>query len=370
MTLQKEPAGHAGQTKPQCGPSAMKQFNMASYFQKQFAQDVRNFIKNGRLCSGYTNLDHLTNLYPGLYVIGAISSLGKTTFIHQMCDQIAEAGSHVLFFSLEQSTLELASKSIARTIAKRIRSANEFDAKNGRVQEGLTSLQVRRADLSDSRILEAIDSYTAYADRITIIECSFRATIDDITNTVQAYIKQNQTRPVVIIDYLQVIQPNPESHMTTKDTVDFNVRRLKELQSDNQLTMIVISSLNRQNYMTAIDFESFKESGGIEYTADVVWGLQLQCIHDPVFSKMNNINEKRQKIKDAKRAVPRKVELVCLKNRFGVSSYSCLFDYYPNFDLFEPDLDGLNLGTAADIDNDTDGWMAIPPGLECELPWN
>ena len=31
--------------------------------------------------------------------------------------------------------------------------------------------------------------------------------------------------------------------------------------------------------MTPVDFESFKESGGIEYTADVVWGLQHPLWH-------------------------------------------------------------------------------------------
>ncbi|MDR1537755.1 MAG: hypothetical protein LBU32_07125 [Clostridiales bacterium] len=31
-------------------------------------------------------------LYPGLYVIGAISSLGKTTFVHQLADQLAGYG--------------------------------------------------------------------------------------------------------------------------------------------------------------------------------------------------------------------------------------------------------------------------------------
>lgn len=370
MTPQKESAANAGQTKPQCGPTAMKQHNMASYFEKQFALDVKNFIQSGRLRSGYANLDRITNLYPGLYVIGAISSLGKTTFVHQMCDQIAEAGVHVLFFSLEQSVLELASKSVARTIAKMAREANGTGAQNGGAGNFLTSLQVRRSDPSDPRVTEAVKSYMAYANRMTVIECSFRATIDNITDKVHAYIKQNRTKPVVVIDYLQVIRPDPDSRMTTKDTVDFHVRRLKELQSDNQLTMIVISSVNRQNYSTEASFESFKESGGIEYTADVVWGLQLQCIHDKVFSQMNKVNEKRQTIRDAKRAVPRKVELVCLKNRFGVSSYSCLFDYYPNFDLFEPDLDGLDLEAAAGGNEDTDGWTHIPPELEPELPWN
>lgn len=336
--------------------SPIKFSNMANYFDRQFAHDVEDFKKGGRLKSGYGNLDRVTNLYPGLYVIGAISSLGKTTFIHQMCDQMAEAGSNVLFFSLEQSTLELASKTIARSIAKE-------DAENG-----LSSLQVRRADMSDPRIASAIDRCRAYSDKISIVECRFRATIDSITDTVQYYIEKSGIKPVVVIDYLQVIQAAPESRMTTRDTVDCHIRRLKELQTDYQLTMIVISSLNRQNYMTAIDFESFKESGGIEYTADVLWGLQLQCIHEELFSS-NYINKKRQRIKEAKREIPRKIELVCLKNRFGISSYSYNFDYYPNFDWFKPDFSGMDISNEP-ADADTDGWKTIPEGFEHEIPWD
>jgi hypothetical protein len=41
-------------------------------------------------------------------------------------------------------------------------------------------------------------------------------------------------------------------------------------------------------------------------------------------------------VKEAKAARPRKVELVCLKNRYGVPSYSCFFDYYPAYDFFGP----------------------------------
>lgn len=337
--------------------SSIKEYNMAEYYKKQFASDVENFRNSGRLKSGYANLDAITNLYPGLYVLGAISSLGKTTFVHQTAEQIAEAGTHILFFSLEQSALELASKSIARSVAKE------------NADDGLSSLQIRRSDLSSPVISSAINRCMAYSARITVIECTFRATIDDIASAVHRYIKQNKVKPVVIIDYLQVIQPAPESHMTTKDLVDYHVRRLKELQTDYQITMIVISSLNRQNYMAAIDFESFKESGGIEYTADVIWGLQLKCIHDELFSKQNKINEKRQKIMEAKKSNPRKIELVCLKNRFGISSYSCFFDYYPKFDLFKPDFTGLNLSDVSFDSADTDGFMKIPKGLEPELPW-
>ena len=39
--------------------------------------------------------------------------------------------------------------------------------------------------------------------------------------------------------------------------------------------LIIISSFNRVNYYRQVSFESFKESGNIEYTADVVWALQM-----------------------------------------------------------------------------------------------
>ena len=102
-------------------------------------------------------------------------------------------------------------------------------------------------------------------------------TIDGIIESVGKYIKETGVNPVVIVDYLQVIAPT-DKRMLTKDVVDSNVRALKKLQKDNDLVVILVSSLNRQNYLTPIDFESFKESGGIEYTADVIWGLQLSVI--------------------------------------------------------------------------------------------
>ena len=67
---------------------------------------------------------------------------------------------------------------------------------------------------------------------------------------------------------------------------------------------------------------------------DVIWGLQLQCLNDPVFDKANNVKERRERVKAAKAENPRRIELCCLKNRYGVSNYSCFFDYYPANDFF------------------------------------
>ena len=61
--------------------------------------------------------------------------------------------------------------------------------------------------------------------------------------------------------------------------------------------------------MNTVDFESFKESGRIEYTADVVWGLQLKDITKSGF-KHKTVNEKREIVRQAKLNNPRENENV------------------------------------------------------------
>ena len=67
--------------------------------------------------TGFTNLDKKLDggLYPQLYVFGAISSLGKTTFLMQIADRIASRQHRPVFvFSLETSKDELTSKNLSR----------------------------------------------------------------------------------------------------------------------------------------------------------------------------------------------------------------------------------------------------------------
>ncbi|MBR1438814.1 MAG: hypothetical protein IJ587_09795 [Synergistaceae bacterium] len=288
----------------------------------QLNSDLSRFRSFADRKTGFPNIDRHVNFYPGLYVLGAISSLGKTTFIHQLADQLVRAGEHVLFFSLEQTCLELVTKGISRLMA----------SKN--IDTAVSAIDIRRG-VENERVIKATEEYASFTEHEIILECSFATKIGDIINTVEKYIQETSVLPVVIIDYLQVICPS-DPRQQTKDAVDTHVRALKKLQKDHDLVVILVSSLNRQNYLTPIDYESFKESGGIEYTADVIWGLQLSVINDDIFDKDAKLKAKREKIKAAKRATPRDIEFVCLKNRYGESNYTCNFKYYAQFDYFVP----------------------------------
>ena len=90
---------------------------------------------------------------------------------------------------------------------------------------------------------------------------------------------------------------------------------------------------------------------------DVIWGLQLQCLNESLFSETNKIKEKRARVKAEKAASPRKIELVCLKNRYGISNYSTYFDYLPANDLY------INTGEPAEEETN-DALTAWKKGLE------
>ncbi len=84
---------------------------------------------------------------------------------------------------------------------------------------------------------------------------------------------QSDIRLVVFIDYLQIITDQKGS-IAERQAVDRNILTLKRLSATWDIPIVVTSSLNRGGYNRAVAFDSFKESGAIEYTADVVLGLQ------------------------------------------------------------------------------------------------
>lgn len=303
--------------------------NIADYIAHTIERDIEQFKAARNKNTGFPLLDNKSGgLFPGLYVIAAISSLGKTTFTAQIADQLAEAGEDVLFFSLEMSRLELVTKSIAR---------------RAYISDGVlanSSLSYRRGYYETERKAFAAQYAAKVGDRMNIIEGNFNCNISFIGSYVRSYVDRTGTRPTVIIDYLQILQAESANAMqsSTKQSVDMVITELKRLSRELNITVIAISSVNRANYLTPIDFESLKESGGIEYTADVIWGLQLACLSkDPVFDEEKAIKKKRAAIKGAKAESPRKIELVCLKNRYGIANFSVYFDYHPAHDYFIED---------------------------------
>jgi replicative DNA helicase len=80
---------------------------------KDYIQSSKDRIN---ISTGFSTFDDVLGggLFEGLYVIGAVTSLGKTTFAMQIADSIASQGIDILYFSLEMSKSLIMSKSISR----------------------------------------------------------------------------------------------------------------------------------------------------------------------------------------------------------------------------------------------------------------
>ena len=314
------------------------------YLKTSAAHELQNFLggitasaDTPALSTGFKNLDSVLDggLYEGLYIIGAISSLGKTTLALQIIDQLAQQGQDCLVFSLEMARSELIAKSISRLTY--LAADRKTDAKTTR---GITA-GARWKNYNDTEkalINKAMQQYKDYAQHIYIHEGVGDIGIQQVADTVKQHIAITGNKPVVLIDYLQILAPY-DMRASDKQNTDKATLELKRLSRDCKIPVIGISSFNRDNYTAPVNNASFKESGAIEYSADVLIGLQYAGM-DYQEGETDNARQKRirELIKGmedkARTGEAQKLQAKVLKNRNG-SKGQAEFSFYAMFNCFK-----------------------------------
>lgn len=275
--------------------------------------------------TGFKLLDETLNggIKQGLYAIGAISSLGKTTLVHQIADNLALDGHDVLFFSLEMDRFQMLSKSLSRLsyqIAEEEgRNTDKFALCHSDIVQAY-KLKGKQVEMLD----KAVETYKANYARNIRYEYGAKSG-EEIARVVDNHIKYTEKKPIVIVDFLQYVKgTKQDARMATND----NVAILKDLVVKHGIPVILISSFNRSSYKTQASMESFKESGEIEYISDVLIGLQLKDCQ-------GEGNDTQIKIDNAKAEPVRSVELKLLKQRDGIATKTINFEYKPRFNYFK-----------------------------------
>lgn len=310
----------------------------------EFITAILETKNNPAIPTGFSNLDSLLDggLYAGLYILGAITSLGKSSFILQVADNIARAGYDVLFFALEMAEKELIAKSISRLTFEHC-TRNGEETKNAKSTRGILSGK-RWQNYSEEEmqiITAAMEEYKAHiGGRIRFIEGVGDIGTAQIKEAVERHISITGRRPVVIVDYVQILAP-ADVRASDKQNVDKTVLELKRLSRDKNLPVICLSSLNRDNYTAPISSAAFKESGSLEYGSDVLIGLQYKGM-DYAEEESDKQREKRIRtlIKGEKErgnaGEAQGIQLKILKNRNGKSGTEALFYYWPTFNTYKP----------------------------------
>lgn len=288
--------------------------------------------------TGFKELDDILGggLRPGLHVFGAIPSLGKTALVLQIACDIASKGIDVLYFSLEMPKEDLVWRSVSRLTYTQDKTTNHTNALSQR------DLQFTDWETLGPRGAVALGAYDAFmnttARNMWIFDSIGALDVEQIGQAIAKHKDLRGQAPVVVVDYLQILRPI-DPHMTDKAALDYNALRLKQIAMQYKSPMMIISSFNRANYATEAGFESFKESGAIEYCADCLFALQFKAAIDAKQATKGAENQ-TQAIKDAIRAAKasetRDIELVVLKNRMGrtTGDRGLFMRFVPRFNLF------------------------------------
>lgn len=308
--------------------------NSAKERLKDFIDGIKEGANTSYIATGFSELDKELDggLYPGLYILGAISSLGKTTLLLQLADQVAAAGYDILYFSLEMAASELISKTISRLTYLDCGD----NTQNAKTARGITTASRYQSYSQEEKDLinAAYDQYAAFEGNIIFYEGIGNIGVEQIKQAVAEHKELTGNTPLIFIDYLQILAPY-DMRASDKQNTDKAVLELKRLSRDFKTPVVAISSFNRDNYTSEVNMTAFKESGAIEYGSDVLLALQPQGMK-PGYTKTEQ-KENADLVKKCKAAAQRSVEAVILKNRNGKTGGRVGFTYYSLFNCFKQD---------------------------------
>ena len=304
----------------------------ASNLTRYFLENAESLYKDP-IPTGFKQLDEYLDggLFEGLYVVGGVSSIGKTTYALQMATQVAATGQDVLIFSLEMSQYELIAKTVSRSSFKISKE------QNGNIKNAINSRIIMHAskwkslnEQENSCLIQAFKKTDEEGKSLYIIEGQGNISAQEVRERVEEHVRITGNAPVVLIDYLQIMKP-VDDRADARQSVDTTVSILKTISRDFKTPVIVISSFNRDSYDNKIKMSAFKESGGIEYSSDVLLGIQFRAIvyrEKDEKGKLIPVNLDAEKDK-----TPRELHITILKNRNGLTGKGINLNYYSAYNI-------------------------------------
>ena len=206
--------------------------------------------------TGFTDLDNLTGgLHDSeLIVLAARPSMGKTALATNIAENVAiKSNIATLLVSLEMARLELAQRMLC--------SQGRIDA--NKFRSGFLSADDHR---------KLADASAKFGSAPLYIDDSPSHTVTQIAACARR-MKRKQNLGLLVIDYLQLIQPDDPKD-PRQEQVAKMARRLKILARELQIPVLCVAQLNRQveagREVIRPRLSHLRESGAIEQDADVV----------------------------------------------------------------------------------------------------
>lgn len=207
------------------------------------------------ISTGYPCLDNFTNGWQltDLTILGAASSMGKTSFALNIAFNAAKSQSPVAVFSYEMSAGQLLQRLISIESGVSLRELNQGAI--DKEQFGLVN-----------NAIGAIEKLPLKID-----DCK-QTSLNYLTSKIRKYVINDGIK-MVLIDYLQLVSVKGKKNGTREQEVSLVARTLKNLAKELNISIIALSQLNR-----GVSFRGdpkptmsdLRESGEIEQAADIV----------------------------------------------------------------------------------------------------
>ena len=239
-----------------------------------------------------TGIDNIDEALQGglmsktLVTLGAAPGMGKTAIAQYMLENMAENGRDVLYINLEMDRSQLIARSLART-------AYRYQA-NANYQADITALDIMRGYSWSAAQRQTIE-YAADLYKRNIAP-HFIYNPEGVNNSMSSILKaceeetnrltaSGEKPPIICIDYLQLITydiPNANGK-APEDTEGLKqaIADLKTFAKDHDTIILLVIAHNRaSNKEGRVTMESGRDTSVIEYTGDLMLGLNYTAIED------------------------------------------------------------------------------------------
>ena len=218
--------------------------------------------------TGYTKLDkYLRWFTPGqLNIIAARPSIGKTMVAMNFLLKQTEADKKIALFSLEMTNKEISQRILARNSGMPVDQMNK----------PATPEQL-------DRVNTAMIKLEAQLKNLTLVDSVY--SLPQITRMIK-YIHKKSWLDLVYIDYLQIFDIKGDNRNLEIGKI---TRTLKKLAKDLQISIILLSQLNRSLETRADQdpkLSDLRDSGSIEQDADIVLMLGRDLEYYPETMKV------------------------------------------------------------------------------------
>jgi replicative DNA helicase len=259
------------------------------------------FKRDSHVVGVTTGLDMLDRKLGGLHesdllILAARPSMGKTALATNIAFSAAKAardaaddpektgeGGVVLFFSLEMSSEQLATRILSE-------------------QSEIPSDRIRRGDVQTSEFTRFVTASQDLHRVPLLIDDTPALSISAVRTRARRAKRQHGGLALVIVDYLQLLQPPPGRRNDNRvQEIGEISRGLKTLAKELEVPVLALSQLSRQvenREDKRPQLSDLRESGSIEQDADVVMFIYREEYYLEKSEPIHNADEARDRFED------------------------------------------------------------------------